>query len=110
MIISCASVLESPRRGASNTLPYDFIIELLVIKEKPHYYDLVFCDNFIKNEAVHVIVSSTQWGHHSQEYTRIHSTNRTILAQKWCESIRHQPISDCRQMSESEWFTDETPK
>ena len=35
MIISCASVLES------NTLPYDLIIELLVIKEKPHYYDLV---------------------------------------------------------------------
>ena len=42
MIISCASVLESPRRGASNTLPYDFIIELLVIKEKTHYHDLVF--------------------------------------------------------------------
>ena len=50
MIISCASVLKSPRRGASNTLPYDFIIELLVIKEKPHYYDLVFCDNFISTE------------------------------------------------------------
>ena len=33
MIISCASVLESPFRGASNTLPYD-IIELLVIKEQ----------------------------------------------------------------------------
>ena len=29
-----------------------------------------------------------------------YSTNRTILAQKWGESIRHQPISDCRQMSE----------
>ena len=43
MIISWASVLESPRRGASNTLPYNFIIELLVIKEKPHYNDLVFC-------------------------------------------------------------------
>ena len=42
MIISCASVLESPRRGASNTLSYDFIIEPLVIKEKPHYYDLVY--------------------------------------------------------------------
>ena len=24
-------------------------------------------------------------------------TNRTILAQKWGESIKHQPISDCRQ-------------
>ena len=34
MIISCACVLESSRRDASNTLPYDFIIELLVIKEK----------------------------------------------------------------------------
>ena len=107
MIISCASVLESPRRGASNTLPCDFIIELLVIKEKPHFYDLVFCDNFCENGAVHVIVSSTQWDHHSQEYTR---TSRTILAQKWGESIRHQPISDCRQMSESEWFTGETLK
>ena len=50
MIISCASVLESPRRGASYTLPFDFIIELLVIKEKPHYYDLVFCDYFISTE------------------------------------------------------------
>ena len=67
MIISCTSVLESPRRGASNTLPYDFMIELLVIKETPHYYDLVFCDNF---KSIHVIVSSTQWEHHSQEYTR----------------------------------------
>ena len=37
MIISRASVLESPRRGPTNTLPYDFIIELLAIKEKPHY-------------------------------------------------------------------------
>ena len=33
MIISCTSVLESPRRGASYTLPYDFMIEQLVIKE-----------------------------------------------------------------------------
>ena len=48
MIISCASVLDSPRR--SNALPYDFIIEVLVIKEKPHYYDLVFCDNFMSME------------------------------------------------------------
>ena len=39
-----------------------------------------------------------------------YSTNRTILEQKWGESIRHQPISDCRQISESEWFTGETPK
>ena len=39
-----------------------------------------------------------------------YNTNRTTLAQKWGESIRHQPISDCRQMSESEWFTGETPK
>ena len=60
MIISCESVLESPRRGASNTLPYDFIRELLVIKEKTHYYDLVFCDNY-EYGAVQVIVSSTQW-------------------------------------------------
>ena len=51
MIISCASVLESPRRGATNTLPYDFIIELLVIKEKQHYYDLVFCDNIMSTEV-----------------------------------------------------------
>ena len=50
MIISCAYVLESPRRCASNTLPYDFIIEVFVIKEKPHYYDLVFCDNFMSTE------------------------------------------------------------
>ena len=49
MIISCESVLESSRRGASNTLPYDFIIEL----------------------AIHVIGSSTPWEHHSHEYTRI---------------------------------------
>ena len=104
MIISCASVLESPRRGASNTLPYDFIIKLLVIKEKPHYYDLVFCDNFTSTE----LCSCNSFLHTmgtplTVVYT--YSTNRTILAQKWGESIRHQPISDCRQMSESEWFT-----
>ena len=39
-----------------------------------------------------------------------YSTNRTILAQKWGESIRHKLISDCRQMSESKWYTGETPK
>ena len=60
MIISCALVIESPRRGASNTLPYDFIIEMLVIKEKTHYYDLVFCDKLNEYGAVHVIASSTQ--------------------------------------------------
>ena len=66
MIISCASELESPRRGAYNTLPNDFIIELFAIKEKPHYYDQLY-----EYGAVHVIVSSTQWEHHSQEYIRI---------------------------------------
>ena len=50
MIISCASVLKSPRQGTSNTLPCDFMIELLVIEENPHYYDLVFCDNFMSTE------------------------------------------------------------
>ena len=50
MIISCASVLETPRRGVSNTLPYDLIIEVLVIKKKTHYYDLVVCDDFISTE------------------------------------------------------------
>ena len=52
MIISCAYVLESRRRGASNTLPYAFIIELLVIKENHTTYcnDLVFCDNFMSTE------------------------------------------------------------
>ena len=35
---------------STNTLPYDFIIEVLVIQEKPHYYDLVFCDNFMSTE------------------------------------------------------------
>ena len=52
MIISCASVLESPRRHASNTLPYDFMIELLVIKENHTTYcnDLVFSDNFMSTE------------------------------------------------------------
>ena len=39
-----------------------------------------------------------------------YSTNRTILALEWGESIRHQPISDCCQVSDSEWFTGETPK
>ena len=38
MIISCASLLES-------------LVELLVIKIKPHYYDLVFCDNFMSTEV-----------------------------------------------------------
>ena len=94
MIISCASVLESPRRGATNTLPYDFIIELLVIKEKKH------CS---RNSFLHTMGTPL-----TGVYT--YSTNRTMLAQKLGESVRHQPISDCRQMSESEWFTGETPK
>ena len=54
MIINCASVLESPRRGAFNTPLYDFIIELLVIK----YYDLVFCDNFMHVRSSNIGLSA----------------------------------------------------